>query len=169
MVVSCVFEDGRVEVKVLIRPALPSDSVGILHAHEDSIRSIASRDHTESEINGWCQNLSAASYTRAMASGEKMFVAERDGEIVGFSAVRENTICAVYVAGKFSNKGVGKELYFHAENFARTRGVKSLALTSSLTAKDFYVKMGFVIGKDVVHTFASGVQVICTEMRKVLI
>ena len=85
-----------------------------------------------------------------------MFVAELDGELVGFASVSERQhwvgdvdgyVGELAVAPSASRKGVGRMLIGAAEDWARERGLAHLTLetgASNRTARAFYAALGFL-------------------------
>lgn len=151
---------------ISIRLATVADAKGILAAHQSSIREVASRDHNSEQVSAWSDHLTGEGYVRAMVNGETMFVATEQGNIVGFSSVKGNSVRAVYVAGSHITKGIGKRLYLAAEEFARARGEQKLYLQASKTALEFYQHMGFVLRKEGSYRFKAGAEVPCYFMDK---
>lgn len=149
-----------------IRRAKEEDFQGLLKAHQKSIREIASRDHTELQVSSWSDFLTVDGYINAYLNGEEYFIAEIESTIVGFSSLKQNRVMAVYSAK--SGLGLGEALYRTLENLARERGIEKLVLTSSLTARNFYKKLGFVELKESTHRFKAGASVRVFEMEKLL-
>ena len=73
---------------------------------------------------------------------------------------------AVYVPNEGAGRGVGKALYDTLEREAVRRNLTKLSLTSSLTARYFYKKLGFAELEEVSHKFKSGTEVRCFRMEK---
>ena len=152
--------------KLEIRKATFQDAPGILRAHQNSIREIASKDHSVDQISAWSDHLTAEGYIKAMRSGEEYYIALDDEKVIGFSAMKNSTVMAVYVSSEGAGRGVGKALYYILEREAARRNLTKFSLTSSLTARGFYKKLGFVELEEVLHKFKSGVTVKCFRMEK---
>ncbi len=99
-----------------------------------------------------------------------LFVAEIDGELVGFGEIvaGNNELRAVYVSPTAGRKGVGKALLAKLEATARERGVEQLWLHSSLSAEAFYIANGYIDDGKGSHTLRSGKQMACIKMHKKL-
>lgn len=85
-------------------------------------------------------------------SGFHFFVAEIDGEVVGFLDLEEMRhsvkVWGLCVAPKFRNRGVGRALMKKAEEFAKEIGKEGLWLYTKDEKVGFYEKLGFVrLGK----------------------
>ncbi len=153
---------------VTVRLAKISDAVGILEAHQDSIRNVASKDYSPEQISGWSDHLKPEGYIRAIESGEKMFVAEMDNRIVGFSAVRGAEVMAVYVSSIAVGKKTGRLLYEAVEAEAKKNNIEKLSLSASLTAEKFYQHLGFLKLFSSSHLLSSGIEIPCIRMEKIL-
>jgi N-acetylglutamate synthase-like GNAT family acetyltransferase len=151
---------------MIIRSATAADSQGILEAHQDSIRKVASKDYNALQVAGWSDHLTPEGYVRAMEKGEVMFVAILDGKIVGFSAIKAGNVRALYVASHGIGKGIAKKLYAELENVAKKDRITKLTLSSSLTAEGFYTHMGFKKIEMSAHRLGSGVEIPCVKMEK---
>jgi len=155
-------------LKFKIRKATFKDAPDILRAHQDSIRKIASKDHSDSQIAAWSDDLTAEGYVKAMTNGEEYYVAWNNQIIVGFSSMKDSTVMAVYVSKAAAGLGVGRALYDTLEKEAVKRSLTKLSLTSSLTARGFYKRLGFSELEEVSHKFKSGEEVRCFKMEKSL-
>jgi len=82
-----------------------------------------------------------------------VFIAERDGVVVGFAAVLSRTdgqaeLDGLFVEPTMWKSGVGRSLVEHCGEFARTQGASALHVIGNPHAKDFYSACGFeVVGE----------------------
>lgn len=97
-----------------------------------------------------------------------VFVAERDGVIVGFAAVLvradgQTELDGLFVEPTLWKCGIGRSLVEHCGEFARARGAAALHVVGNPHAKGFYSTCGFeVVGE---HQTRFGVGL---AMRKAL-
>ncbi len=77
-----------------------------------------------------------------------VLVAEEKGKIIGTAQLDKDNIKAMFVHPSMQGKGVGKALVNCIEVEARRRGIDKIIGDSSLTAVNFYRKLGFKIGKE---------------------
>jgi len=79
---------------------------------------------------------------------DEVLVAEQDGEIVGMAVVfigdRDAELDGLFVEPEHWRKGIGAELVDVATHAARRRGL-TLMVTANPSARDFYLRCGFVI------------------------
>jgi GNAT superfamily N-acetyltransferase len=78
----------------------------------------------------------------------RVFVAERDGAIVGFSAVMpredgDTELDALFVEPDFWRQGVGRLLVEHCADVARAQGSASLCVFGNPMRRGFYIACGF--------------------------
>ena len=153
-----------------LRPAGPGDGERIAGAHVDAIVSLGGAAYDEVLVADWASPRTGERYRRAMATGERMFVAVDDGgECLGFSAHRvEDGVhrTAVYVRGSASRRGIGTALYAAAEAVARAEAASEVVVDASLVAVPFYTANGFHCGEPTVHTLRSGPAMACVRMCK---
>ena len=80
--------------------------------------------------------------------GLRPFVAERDGEIVGYADLQPSGyINHVYVHGDHARTGVGRRLMNHIHELARARGLTHLFADVSLTAEPLFRCFGFAVAE----------------------
>jgi len=78
----------------------------------------------------------------------RVFVAEWNGEVVGFAAVEprldgESELDALFVDPKVRRRGIGRLLIKHCAGIARRRESVALYVVGNPHAEDFYVACGF--------------------------
>lgn len=129
--------------KISIRPAKAEDTAGIPEMHMASIRGLCREHYSPKVLSGWAAPRKPEKYLKAMASGERMFVALAGTRVVGFSSVKKKEIYAVYVHPEFSGLGVGRRLLRAAESSVLKAGHRSVNLGSSVNGIGFYFKCGY--------------------------
>ncbi len=99
-----------------------------------------------------------------------MFVAERDGEVVGFSQFdpAKGEVEALYVLPEAAGTGVGRALLSRAEEEAGTLGIERLLLSSTLNAEPFYTRLGYRPLGRAKHAISEAVALDCLRMEKLL-
>jgi GNAT superfamily N-acetyltransferase len=123
-----------------IRPA------GVDDADRLTMIAFAAKRHwgyPESWIQRWREALTITSDYIAASS---MFVAEADGEPVGFCAlqiaVSEALLDHLWITPAFMGKGIGRALFQQAEATARASGARRLKITGDPHTEAFYFRMG---------------------------
>lgn len=111
--------------------------------HVASVRALCAAHYTAAQIEAWVGGRRPEHYGRAMTDlGQSMFVAERAGEVIGFSSLRDDEVWAVYVDPE-RGRGAGGALLDAVEAEARARGVRRLRLMASLNSVHFYERHGY--------------------------
>ncbi|EHR0921354.1 GNAT family N-acetyltransferase [Vibrio parahaemolyticus] len=91
-----------------------------------------SADFWESQVESMCNIYIPAS---------EVFVYEIESKIVGFYALYENNLAAIFVLPAFQGKGIGKQLLSHAK---AQRAILSLSVYKENKASyQFYLSQGF--------------------------
>jgi GNAT superfamily N-acetyltransferase len=104
-------------------------------------------------------------------ANETRFVAEVQGQIVGFAALlnMQPMIGAIYVDPEWIRQGVGSKLLEAVEAEAKERHIRVLSVMSSLMAVPFYESQGYAVVNS--HRFESqlGIWITCKYLRKHLV
>lgn len=134
-----------------IRFAQDKDYAAIARLHRQTIRHVNSKDYPEDIIKVWSGRSKAARF-RSNANICKRWVAVDKDKITGFCDHKlDGEFGALYVHKDFIGRGVGSKLYDTAENSMKKLGLNKITLEATLTAKDFYKKLGFKIIKKSFH------------------
>lgn len=153
----------------LIRRAVVSDAPTIAQVHAASIREVCSEVYPGPQIERWASTKRPERYLQSIAHSA-FFVAELDGELVGFSHLdlESGEVHAVYVRPDRLRRGIGALLLVAVEAAAREAGLERIALRSSLNAVRFYEAQGFVAIQTSSFCLAPGLDLACTSMQKSL-
>lgn len=123
-----------------IREALPDDAATLTTIAHDAKRHWGYPEHW---IEHWQNDLTISP---DYVSANQVYVAEREGELLGFYAliIREDKaeLDHLWVAPTHIGAGVGKELFIHAMQRAATEQISSVEISSDPNAEGFYRKMG---------------------------
>lgn len=128
-----------------VRPARPGDAAAAADVLRRSIAELCRDDHGDDPevIAAWIANKTAHN-VEAWIAAHHVVVAETAGHIVGVALVTATgEVRLNYVAPAARMTGVSKAMIAHIETWARERGVAALALTSTETARRFYLALGF--------------------------
>lgn len=162
------------EVDVVVRRYLPGDDKAIAEVHREAVHGLAAKHYPQELLDDWSPPVTEERVARIQAlraeSPETLFVAESGGEAIGFSSLNPITheITAVYVIPRAARSGVGATLLAAVEEHARSLGLSTLWLESSLNAEAFYADCGFVKEGDGQHRLSTGRMMPMVRMRKKL-
>ncbi len=152
---------------VSIRLAEPADCTSILAAHVGAIRELCNAEYSETQLAAWAERLTPSGYLPAIAKNT-FLVAESEGRVVAFAefAPSRGEVVAMYVHPKHARSGIGTMLFREIERIAAAQGIKSMHLSSSLSAVPFYEGLGFVAGARSVHRLGNGTEIPCVAMTR---
>ncbi len=111
---------------------------------------VNSKDYDEDIINSLAAYFSPATLLRNSRS-QTIFVATQDGEVVGTASLDnfgsaqspDYYVVAVFVLPESQRQGIGLRLMEAVESKAKELGAEKVTLRASITAKDFYQKLGY--------------------------
>lgn len=152
-----------------IRRAIQEDREAIWRVHGRAIRETCASHYPPEVLQIWAGGLRADKYAEAIERYE-FFVAEEDGEVVGFGELgpEAGEIQGLYVSPDVGGRGVGWKLLCTLEETARAHGLGSLRLTASLNAVAFYERAGYSPAGELTKTLAPGVERASVRMFKAL-
>lgn len=141
----------QVDKDILIRVAVPGEESAIHEAHLRSIREICVKDHGEEEIRGWGVRPLENRWIEQIRSGY-VWVVESFGTVQGVGHIRmfeadgkkQCYLHALYLTPDVKGKGAGKQLIKLMIVTATDLEAVSITLDSTITAKSFYERLGFV-------------------------
>ena len=132
-----------------IRLAVPGEEAAIHEAHMRSIREVCVKDHGKEEIKGWGYRELGDRCIDAVKRG-KVWVVDQGGIIRGMGYLdlakeqRDTAfVYCLYLTPEVLGKGLGKRIMEKLFEEARKWKVKKILLESTITALEFYTKVGF--------------------------
>ncbi len=132
----------------IIRPARADDAEAVSDVIVSALRHSNARDYPPEVIARVERSFTPQAVGRLM-SGRTMVVAEQNGIIVGTASLEGTVVRTVFVAPAYQGQGIGTALMAEIERLARLRDVDTLRVPSSLTARAFYERLGFVAQREV--------------------
>jgi len=131
---------------VTIRRYQPGEEPALHAVHHSAIHLVACRDYSPQQIEAWAPpDLDLSAWAHRIA-GINPFVAELDGEPVGYADLQDNGyIDQFFVSGRHPRRGIGTVLMEHLLAQARARGIAELTSDVSRTAQPFFQRFGFEV------------------------
>jgi GNAT superfamily N-acetyltransferase len=142
---------------IAIRPATPQDSRGIASVRIDAWRSTYRGLIPDTYLDGMQLEQSTALWDRVLTAGANttsVFVAQNDGDVVGFAAGNmlqeprfdlDAELTAAYVRREFQHAGVGRRLVAAVAGAQRAHGAHGLivwVIAGNKGARAFYEQLG---------------------------
>jgi putative acetyltransferase len=129
-----------------IRRYEPGEEASLFDVYFTAIRLVACRDYTLEQIEAWAPANVDMSVWQNKIRDLNPFVAELDGELVGYADVQQNGyIDHFFVSGKHPRRGIGSLLMTQILQEAKSLAVSALTSDVSRTAQPFFAKFGFAI------------------------
>jgi len=129
---------------IAIRPYVAADVSALTSLFRSSVREIASRDYTASQIQAWApDHIDERRFGQRCAS-RPTWVAEVNGRIAGFSDLEsDGHVDMLYVHPDFQRRGVARALLRHVEEAALVAALPRLYAEASITARPVFEAVGF--------------------------
>lgn len=130
---------------VALRPMLPADVPALAALFRASIVELTGDDYGEDQQDAWAATAeNEAAFGRKLA-GQLTLVASLDGETAGFASLEgKDKVAMLYVAPDCALRGVATTLIDALVKLATARGATVLTADASDTARDVFVKRGFI-------------------------
>jgi putative acetyltransferase len=129
-------------VRHQIRRATANDATALSALIQDAVRTSNSRDYSKATIELICANFTREKVIGKMTQRD-VFVAFNDHGIVGTISRSNSKLHSMFVSPRHQGGGIGRSLVEYLERHAVSMGVSDLWLSSSITAKPFYLKLGY--------------------------
>ena len=111
---------------------------------------VNSNDYGIERVKKMAEDFTVEKLQNSLSKRKKVFVALIDDNVVGTSGIDkswysddEYWILTVFVKPENHGQGIGKKLIEKIEEYATTLPVKKLIIPSSITAHEFYYKLGY--------------------------
>ena len=153
---------------IQIRRFRPGEEAALFDVYYSAIHLIAIRDYSEVQVNAWAPADLDKDLWASRISGINPFVAEINGEVVGYADVQENGyIDHFFVSGKHPRQGIGRSLMETLLSEAKRLEITELTSDVSRTAQPFFERFGFQVVEQRVP-IVRGVEVPNALMRRLL-
>ena len=133
---------------ITYREAAASDAKKACAVLIESINTICAPfyNHDKDTISEWLENKTPDNVKKWIVSDNTYCVVAEDAEnnLVGFSCISGEEIMLLYVTPKVLYKGVGKNMLAKLESHAHLSNINKIKVVSSLSAKEFYERNGYV-------------------------
>jgi GNAT superfamily N-acetyltransferase len=127
---------------VTIRRFDDADAPAVAGLIERCLREVNSRDYPTEVIERMCDHFTEQRI-KELATQRQMFVAETDG-IAGTVSRDGNKVYTMFVHPLAASRGIGRLLMRHIEGLAFIDGHSYMETGASITAHDFYRRLGYI-------------------------
>lgn len=111
---------------------------------------VNSNDYGIERVKKMAEDFTVEKLQNSLSKRKKVFVALIDDNVVGTAGIDkswysddEYWILTVFVKSENHGQGIGKKLIEKIEEYATTLPVKKLIIPASITAHEFYYKLGY--------------------------
>ena len=111
---------------------------------------VNSKDYGMERVKKMAEDFTVEKLQNSLSKREKVFVALLDDNVVGTAGIDkswysddEYWILTVFVKPENHGQGIGKKLIGKIEEYATTLPIKKLVIPASITAHEFYYKLGY--------------------------
>ena len=125
-----------------IRPATPADVAALSELIRRTVRLSNAGDYAAPVVELICANYAPDKVAQRLLERD-VFVCLEGHRIVGTIGLESDRLRSLFVEPGLQGKGVGARLVAHLEAHARQAGVAELHLSSSITARGFYERLGY--------------------------
>ena len=129
-------------MSAVYRLAMRKDASRLYDIRRRSILELAPPTMPKAEATAWAAQLTLSGMERKLRELE-VWVAELDGVIVGWGAIRGEALEGLYAAPEFAGQGVGAGLLDMLEGLMRAREFPSVRAEASSNARGFYLRRGY--------------------------
>lgn len=131
-----------------VRKAIDADAELAVDVLRRAIAELCIADHQNDPqtLNRWLRNKTPENFRRWLSAADNyMVVSVVEETICGVGAIRQNgDLDLCYVHPGWQRRGIGKSLMLAMESQARVWGIHTLRLISTVTARAFYERQGYV-------------------------
>jgi putative acetyltransferase len=126
----------------LHRLATLDDTTRLFEVRRTSIIELAPPAMSIPDAEAWATQLTPSGMERKLRELE-IWIAELDGLVAGWGAIRGHYLEGLYTAPEYAGRGVGAALLDRLEALMRGRGLAAVHAEASSNAKAFYLRRGY--------------------------
>ncbi|NJR62123.1 MAG: GNAT family N-acetyltransferase [Cyanobacteria bacterium CRU_2_1] len=160
---------------IQLQPAQPEDAAAILEVHCAAVHQTAAPFYPAYVINSWARlpiendRVERVKQKWIENSDRRTIVAKHSNQVVGYGCVdTTGEIQGLYVHPDYGRQGIGAGILAVLEQIAISFTLPSLQVDAALNAEAFYCKQGFDVTEYSTHRLASGQEMACAKMQKIL-
>jgi GNAT superfamily N-acetyltransferase len=127
----------------IIRRAGFEDATEVFAVHQRSVQALCAPDYSAEHMATWFTGRSADIYLPALQAGQ-LWVAEADGQILGFVGAEPGEVTLLFVAPEAAGRSIGGRLFEFALQRASENFPGPLTVIATRNSVSFYRRYGFV-------------------------
>lgn len=131
-----------------IRPYRPEDCLALTQLFYQTVRRVNLGDYTQAQVEAWAPAPPEQQRWAAMLLHHESWVAEQDGEILGFATLDGDYFDHLFVRWDRQGQGIAKALAQVLEDRVWAKGCEQIRVHASITARPFFEKRGYRLVKE---------------------
>jgi putative acetyltransferase len=136
-------------MNINIRNAEFEDLTELQNLFSETIMETCQNEYSLNERKVWSNAIKKTEKWKKSLRQEFFIVAESNGEIIGFSSLKnQNYLNLMYIHKDFTRKGIASRLYENIKAKSIKYGTEKLSADVSKTARPFFEKLGFRVLKE---------------------
>ncbi|EGR0130513.1 GNAT family N-acetyltransferase [Vibrio vulnificus] len=129
---------------IIVREYRESDASELWDIFYNTVHKINICDYSEAQVNAWAPDDFSVEVWQQRMNSISPFVAEIDGQIVGYADLQENGLIDHFFCHyDYQGQGIGRRLMTHVLSVGRSQGIVRFYSKVSITARPFYERFGF--------------------------
>ena len=130
---------------VELRRGRPDDALTIARLFRDTVHAVNRQDYSAAHLDAWAPYQVDLEHWRAVIDASYLVVAVSGGMVVGFANLDgDDYVDQLFVHKDLLRKRIATKLLEEIEREAKRRGAARLTTQSSITARRFFERQGFV-------------------------
>jgi GNAT superfamily N-acetyltransferase len=130
---------------MIIRSIVPTDAEAIHAIHGICLERTLLGRYNREQIEACVAGRTPQGYLRAAEAGERFFVAEEGGAVVGFASWQDDELLSLFVHPDFQGRGIGSAFVSACFEDAARRDATISVVKFVLGAEEFYDRHGLLI------------------------
>lgn len=156
-------------MNLIFRQFTDNDSPQLVELFRHTVHTVCRSDYSPEQLNAWApENIDIERFSTRLTNSFTLIALEGKTYAGFASLLTDGCVDMFYVSADSQGSGVGSLLMNALETEARLRGLKSLYSDVSLTAREFFLRKGFRIEKELTKT-VSGIEFRNAIMKKDLL
>ena len=137
--------NGQANPQLALRPMVPNEAPVLAAIFRDSIAELTGEEYSEAQQEAWAAAADDEAAFAERLARELVIVATLGGAPAGFASLEaDDKIGFCYVHSAAAGQGVGATLADALEKLAAARGVESLNVDASDSAREFFASRGYI-------------------------
>lgn len=115
----------------------------------DNLEHVNSKDYNQKVIN-YMKKVYSYDNILELDKEQDIYIVEYQGDIIGTGSLKNNDIRTIFIDMNYHGCGIGQVIMKYLEEKMNTNQYNNITLSSSITAIDFYKKLGYVAIEEIV-------------------